>query len=93
MLDPKGALWLPRAIQDTNISKFMSLVNRRDGLDLQTYEDIYQWSIHPSSIGKFWAYAYEFLVLGGNEKLAPEATVKNETVSILYSNYTNTMSY
>lgn len=87
MSDPKGALWLPQAIQDTNIAKFMSFVNRHAGLNLKTYEDIYQWSIRPSSIGKFWAYAYQFLVLGNNGNIAPEVTVKDETVSFLHSNY------
>ncbi|KAJ0416309.1 acetoacetyl-CoA synthetase [Aspergillus carlsbadensis] len=61
----KTPVWLPGAICETNISKFMDLVNAKTGLGLKTYDDLYRWSVNPETAATFWDYAHAFLEIGG----------------------------
>lgn len=83
MTEPKKPLWLPRGIQDTNVSKFMSVVNKQTGLRLRNYDDLYQWSVHPLTIGNFWEHAYMFLELEPQQG-SPISMVKGTLVSNQY---------
>jgi hypothetical protein len=82
MTEPKQPLWLPTAVQDTTVSKFMSFVNKQTGLRLRHYDDIYQWSVNPLTIGMFWEYAYMFLELnpqqGSPRSMASGSMVSNQ---------------
>ena len=55
----------------------MSFVNKRHGLSLQTYEDLYQWSIGPSS-NDFWRDAFEWLELAPPGAKRPGKVLSNE---------------
>ena len=54
-------LWTPskERIESTNMYRFMQEVNRDQGTDFQTYDDLYQWSVE--NLEQFWAKAWEFL--------------------------------
>ncbi|GAB7352396.1 hypothetical protein MBLNU459_g2826t2 [Dothideomycetes sp. NU459] len=39
------------------------MVNKRHGLELQSYEDVHQWSVGDTSFNLFWRDAYEWLQL------------------------------
>jgi acetoacetyl-CoA synthetase len=56
----KIPLWKPseERIQQANITRFMSYVNQKHGIQLRTYADLYQWSIE--RIPDFWAGMWEF---------------------------------
>lgn len=56
----KTPLWVPSAErrQRANITRFIDLVNARHGLRLQTYAELYAWSI--AQIPEFWALMWEF---------------------------------
>ncbi len=53
-------LWEPsrERIKETNMWKFMEFVNRRHGLVLSNYQELYQWSV--DHIPQFWADFWDF---------------------------------
>ncbi|KAG4436664.1 hypothetical protein IFR05_007843 [Cadophora sp. M221] len=54
----KPTLWTHPDPDSTRMAEFMRGVNSRYGLNLKTYEDLYQWSIE--SIGEFWGDVWDF---------------------------------
>ena len=59
MNDPK-MLWQPSAAftEKSNMVRFMNEVNRRHGLSLSTYGELWQWSV--DHIPEFWGLFWEF---------------------------------
>ena len=53
-------LWQPSAafIENSNMVRFMNEVNRRHGLTLCTYRELWQWSV--DHISEFWTLFWEF---------------------------------
>jgi len=56
----KTPLWVPTEEhkRQANLTRFISLVNRKYGLALESYADVYRWSIE--HIADFWATVWEF---------------------------------
>jgi acetoacetyl-CoA synthetase len=56
----KKPLWTPskERIKNANITRFINSVNRKHGLQLNSYSDLYKWSI--GNIQDFWADMWEF---------------------------------
>lgn len=54
-------LWTPskERIESTNMYRFMQEINRDQGTDFKTYDDLYQWSVE--NLELFWAKVWEFL--------------------------------
>ncbi|KAF5017650.1 hypothetical protein F66182_10400 [Fusarium sp. NRRL 66182] len=71
---PKNALWNPQNVAGTNTAKFISHVNEKRGLQLQTYHDLYQWSVGQKTFQDFWTDAYNWLRLSpGDSKRDDES--------------------
>jgi len=53
-------LWTPseERVQQTNITRFIDVVNTRGKLNLGSYAELYQWSIE--NISDFWAAVWDF---------------------------------
>ena len=51
-------LWKPANTSDTNINKFIDIVNSAYDQELQTYDDLYHWSIN--NISQFWEASLEY---------------------------------
>ncbi|KAJ2426061.1 hypothetical protein GGF47_002305 [Coemansia sp. RSA 2524] len=51
-------LWIPEAPLDTNTHKFKDFVNAKRGLHLETYEELYAWSV--TDIESFWADCWAY---------------------------------
>jgi len=54
-------LWKPseKRIKEANITRFINLVNEKHGLKIDSYDELYDWSIE--NIPDFWAAAWKFL--------------------------------
>ncbi|MFP3981936.1 MAG: acetoacetate--CoA ligase [Desulfobacterales bacterium] len=54
-------LWQPSAerIRQTRMYRFMTYVNKRYGLNIQTYPELYDWSV--TQIPEFWAAVWDFV--------------------------------
>jgi acetoacetyl-CoA synthetase len=53
-------LWVPseECIKQANITRFISFINRRHGLEIDSFDQLYKWSIE--YIPDFWAAMWEF---------------------------------
>ncbi|KAJ2781670.1 hypothetical protein H4R18_002723 [Coemansia javaensis] len=51
-------LWTPAAPLATNTHRFRAYVNEKRGLSLETYEDLYAWSV--ADIEAFWADVWDY---------------------------------
>jgi len=53
-------LWTPsnERIKQANITRFINLVNKKHGLQINSYNELYKWSIE--NITDFWAAMWEF---------------------------------
>ncbi len=53
-------LWKPSEdrIANANLTRFIRFVNREQGLDLDGYDELYQWSV--SNIPEFWELMWQF---------------------------------
>ncbi|MDH5483542.1 MAG: acetoacetate--CoA ligase, partial [Candidatus Bathyarchaeota archaeon] len=53
-------LWKPskERIEQANMTRFIEFVNRKYGLEIDSYFQLYEWSI--GSISDFWATMWEF---------------------------------
>jgi len=53
-------LWVPpeERIKQSNVTRFISFVNRKHGLGIASYDQLYRWSIE--NIPDFWAAMWEF---------------------------------
>ncbi|KAI1046063.1 hypothetical protein LB505_013985 [Fusarium chuoi] len=63
----KTALWNPQNLSETNAVKFINHVNDIYGLTLQTYDDLYKWSVGDGTIDHFWAQAFRWLQISPSE--------------------------
>jgi len=56
----KRPLWVPsdKRVKNANITRFISLVNKKHGLEINSYTELYKWSIE--NIPDFWAAMWEF---------------------------------
>lgn len=52
------ALWYPDSKRDTQMDKFRIQVNKDFGLNLENYQDLYEWSV--DSYAEFWAQVWNF---------------------------------
>ncbi|KAI1018020.1 hypothetical protein LB504_003801 [Fusarium proliferatum] len=64
----KAALWNPQKLSETNTVKFINHVNDIYGLTLQTYDDLYNWSVGDGTIDHFWTQAFRWLQISPNSK-------------------------
>jgi len=71
--------WEPSipSIEKTNIFKFQNSVNQKYNLDLNSYSDLYEWSIQNSS--DFWEEIWKYSNIIFSE---PYSRVINETENI-----------
>ena len=53
-------LWMPseKRVKQSNVTRFISLVNEKHGLEINSYDELYEWSIE--KIQDFWAAMWEF---------------------------------
>jgi len=53
-------IWVPldERVEQANITRFISLVNKRHGLKIRSYSDLYKWSVE--CIADFWAAVWDF---------------------------------
>jgi acetoacetyl-CoA synthetase len=53
-------LWMPskELVEQSNIVRFISLVNKKHGLEIDSYNDLYKWSV--SNMKDFWEAMWEF---------------------------------
>ena len=53
-------LWVPseERIKQANVTRFISFVNEKHGLEINSYDELYRWSIE--DIQDFWAAMWEF---------------------------------
>jgi len=53
-------LWTPsqKYIEQANVTRFISFVNEKHGLEIDSYDKLYKWSI--GNISDFWAAMWEF---------------------------------
>lgn len=51
-------LWTHPDAEATQMTAFMRAVNRKYGLKLKSYEELYEWSI--GDIGAFWGEVWDF---------------------------------
>ncbi len=68
-------LWTPspERIAQANMTRFIGFVNERHGLDIKTYDELYEWSIR--EIPAFWESVWQFV---GIRHSAPyEAVLEN----------------
>ncbi|KAN0092407.1 acetoacetyl-CoA synthetase-like protein [Hyaloscypha variabilis] len=56
--DGKRKLWTHPDPQATRMAEFMRVVNQKYGLRLESYEDLYRWSI--DDIASFWGEVWDF---------------------------------
>ena len=61
-------LWAPSTerIKQANITQFISFVNKRHGLAVSSYDELYKWSIE--SIEDFWGAFWEFAEIKATQK-------------------------
>jgi small-conductance mechanosensitive channel len=54
-------LWVPSAeyIKQANITRFIGLVNKRHGLEISSYDELYRWSIE--NMKDFWGVFWDFV--------------------------------
>ncbi|WKT49550.1 ANL, N-terminal domain [Fusarium oxysporum f. sp. vasinfectum] len=80
----KTALWSPQNLNETNAVKFINHVNEKYGLRLQTYEDLYKWSVGDETINHFWTQAYAWLKISssGTDDLTGEVACFNPSDSL-----------
>jgi len=57
---PAQPVWTPRAedIADANLTDFMAVANKAHGLSLESYEDLYRWSV--DAMPTFWAQLWDY---------------------------------
>ena len=77
----KELLWQPSTerIRQTNMTRFIEFVNCRNQLNMETYDDLYHWSINNSPV--FWETIWEF---GG--------IISSKTYSQVVSNFSNMLA-
>lgn len=52
------ALWYPDSKRDTQMDKFRIQVNKDFGLNLENYQDLYEWSV--DNYPEFWTHVWNF---------------------------------
>lgn len=54
-------LWepTPARVKDANITRFTRFINERHGMNLATYDELYDWSVQ--NIADFWAAVWDFV--------------------------------
>lgn len=52
-------LWEPKYVQSTFMEQFKNILNHKYSLNLNHYEDIYEWSIQ--NIEQFWEEIWNFV--------------------------------
>jgi len=55
---PKTILWTHPDPSSTHMAAFMQEVNRKYGVDLTSYDNLYRWSIN--NIAEFWGEVWDF---------------------------------
>lgn len=53
-------LWVPSddRIKQANVTRFIRFINKKDGLEINSYDELYKWSIE--NIQNFWEAMWEF---------------------------------
>jgi acetoacetyl-CoA synthetase len=61
-------LWIPSEEwkKQANISRFISFVNARHGLEIQAYPDLYKWSVE--NIPDFWGAVWDFVEIRASRR-------------------------
>ena len=68
-------LWTPapEKIADANLTRFRDFVNRRHGIALEEYDDLFEWSV--TQIAPFWEAVWDFT--GLKRSAEPESILEN----------------
>ncbi|PQE14601.1 hypothetical protein CJF31_00008612 [Rutstroemia sp. NJR-2017a BVV2] len=69
-------LWRHPNPTTTRMWKFMQTINEHNGLNLQTYEELYQWSI--KNIASFWEETWDFTGITASKKWNTLQVVKDD---------------
>jgi acetoacetyl-CoA synthetase len=80
----KTPLWRPENTEETNIRKFMQHVNKKHDLHLETYDDLWGWSVSTATVRDFWKDAYIFLGISPKSGASDVGVSFGGTVSQLY---------
>lgn len=61
-------LWTPsrERIEEANTTRFISEVNKKHGLEIESYSDLYKWSVE--NIADFWAAMWQFADVKASRK-------------------------
>jgi acetoacetyl-CoA synthetase len=59
--EPAKVLWRPTSPQSTRIHQFKSLVARKYGLRLDSYHDLWRWSV--DNPAQFWEETWHFTAI------------------------------
>ena len=61
-------LWTPseKRVEQANITRFIELVNQKYGLKIDSYKDLYNWSVE--NLPYFWATMWEFGEIKASQK-------------------------
>lgn len=72
-------LWKPteKQIVNSNLVKFMQVINRKHSTSLSTYNDLYEYSIHNY---QFWLDLSDFINIRLTTR--PQAAIENESSSL-----------
>ena len=64
----KAPLWIPTEVrrQRANITRFMEMVRARHAVNIQSYTDLYRWSVE--NIPDFWADVWDFVEIKFSKK-------------------------
>ena len=64
----KAPLWIPTEVrrQRANITRFMEMVRARHAVNIQSYTDLYRWSVE--KIPDFWADLWDFVEIKFSKK-------------------------
>ena len=60
VINMRKPLWTPseERVKQVNITRFISLVNQKHRLEIDSYDQLYKWSV--KDIPAFWAAMWEF---------------------------------
>lgn len=68
-------LWRHPDSRNTRMWEFKDAINSKYGLDLQTYDDLYRWSIE--NIPRFWAETWHFTGVEASQPFKKVGSVLN----------------
>ena len=80
----KKPLWEPRHTGETNTAKFIEYVNAKYNLQIQTYDELYRWSVDAATLQDFWGDAYTWLELAPAGSPEAGRMLESEVINFLW---------